>query len=669
MSVRIYSRTSLYGVAVLLAGMLACAQPGGDDAGGIAIDPDDIGGTVTSTAGPEAGVWVIAETTELPTMFARVVVTDDQGRYVLPDLPAANYDVFVRGYGLVDSARVTAMPGQHLDLDAVVAPDGQAAAATYPPGSWLSLLEVPEGDIPTMEVVSAIKECLQCHAIGNAATREIPARYADVSSREAWDQRTSGGVFGLMPSIYARLGPQAQMFADWTDAIAAGAYPEQEPPRPAGLERNAVISVWDWATPEGTRSDAQATHEWEPLFNANGRVYGVHTNDTTIAWVDPQTNTVGRIETEAAGLRSSAIGGDGRVWATANPAQDSSPLDFCRPGSGNTFTEYFRMGLRGKQIVVYDPRTDEVEKIPTCMGVDHNFFGHEEDEPIYYGLNSAIGWLSTAVWDETHDPEAAQGWCPAVLDTNGDGVITEWTEPDEPVDPMKDHRIQFGCYSVAVSPHDGSLWCSGIQRNDNKLVRIERGDNPPESCMAEMFEPPELETPIFKTGGVALDSDGVAWLNWRGSDQVTSFDRRKCEVTNGPTATGKHCPEGWTVYQMDRPTFQGTEFPFHAEMMYLTQIDRHDVLGLGQQAVVTGPVNSNSLQVLVPDTGQFLDLVVAYPKGFFARSAQGRIDDPTAGWKGRGLWSNYSTYTPHFIEGGAGPKLVKFQMRPSPLDK
>ena len=245
MTVRIYSRTSLYGVAVLLAVMLACAQPGGDDAGGIAIDPDDIGGTVTSTAGPEAGVWVIAETTELPTTFARVVVTDDQGRYVLPDLPAANYDVFVRGYGLVDSARVTAMPGQHLDLDAVVAPDGQAAAATYPPGSWLSLLEVPEGDVPTMEVVSAIKECLQCHAIGNAATREIPARYADVSSREAWDQRTSGAVFGLMPSIYARLGPQAQMFADWTDAIAAGAYPEQAPPRPAGLERNAVISVWE----------------------------------------------------------------------------------------------------------------------------------------------------------------------------------------------------------------------------------------------------------------------------------------------------------------------------------------------------------------------------------------------------------------------------------------
>jgi hypothetical protein len=150
-----------------------------------------------------------------------------------------------------------------------------------------------------------------------------------------------------------------------------------------------------------------------------------------------------------------------------------------------------------------------------------------------------------------------------------------------------------------------------------------------------------------------------------------SFDRRKCKVTNGPTtATGEHCPEGWSVHRMQhaRPTFKGTTLPHHAEMMYLTQNDRDDTLGLGH-AVVTGPVNSNSLQVLVPKSGQFLDLVVPYPMGFFSRSAQGRIDSASSGWKGRGLWSNYSTYTPHFIEDGSGPKIVKFQMRPNPLAK
>ena len=112
----------------------------------IALDSDDIGGVVTSAKGPEAGVWVIAETTDLPTKFAKIVVTDDQGRYVLPDLPRANYEVFVRGYGLVDSPRVRAKLGQRLDLKAVVAPDGRAAAQVYPANYWLSLLEIPKGE-------------------------------------------------------------------------------------------------------------------------------------------------------------------------------------------------------------------------------------------------------------------------------------------------------------------------------------------------------------------------------------------------------------------------------------------------------------------------------------------------------------------------------------------
>src|SRR5256886_14309999 len=111
------------GALVISFNWVAAQQRGG----GVAIDPDDIDGLVSSAKGPEAGVWVIAETSELPTKFARIVVTDDQGRYVLPDLPRASYQVFVRGYGLVDSARVPAKPGQHLDLKAVVAPDGSAA--------------------------------------------------------------------------------------------------------------------------------------------------------------------------------------------------------------------------------------------------------------------------------------------------------------------------------------------------------------------------------------------------------------------------------------------------------------------------------------------------------------------------------------------------------------
>ncbi|MCS5688056.1 MAG: carboxypeptidase-like regulatory domain-containing protein, partial [Acidimicrobiales bacterium] len=121
--------------AGLLAVVASCAggdgsgagtDGAGDAANGIALDADDIGGVVTSTDGPEAGVWVVAETTDLPTRFIRIVATDDSGRYVIPDLPDATYEVFVRGYGLVDSARVAASPGEHLDLEGVVAPDARA---------------------------------------------------------------------------------------------------------------------------------------------------------------------------------------------------------------------------------------------------------------------------------------------------------------------------------------------------------------------------------------------------------------------------------------------------------------------------------------------------------------------------------------------------------------
>lgn len=98
----------------------------------VTIGASDIGGQVSSATGPEAGVWVIAETTGLPTKFAKVVVTDQEGRYLIPDLPKASYDVWVRGYGLVDSPKVKADPGKNLNLTAITAPTPAAAAEYYP---------------------------------------------------------------------------------------------------------------------------------------------------------------------------------------------------------------------------------------------------------------------------------------------------------------------------------------------------------------------------------------------------------------------------------------------------------------------------------------------------------------------------------------------------------
>ena len=131
------------GVAMLVATSVTRLRAG-FQTGDVSIDGDDIGGIVTGPNGPEAGVWVIAETTHLPTKFSRIVVTDEGGRYVLPDLPEAGYDVWVRGYGLVDSPKVTASPGTLLNLNAVVAPSPRAAAQYYPANYWYSLITVPD---------------------------------------------------------------------------------------------------------------------------------------------------------------------------------------------------------------------------------------------------------------------------------------------------------------------------------------------------------------------------------------------------------------------------------------------------------------------------------------------------------------------------------------------
>src|SRR5437667_9184477 len=129
-------------IALVLAGM--AIELGAQQLAAVAIDNDDIGGVVTGANGPEAGVWVVAETTDLPTRYAKMVVTDDQGRYVVPDLPKAKYKLWVRGYGLVDSPKVDGEPGKLLDLRAVAAPNDTAAAQYYPAIYWYSMMKIPD---------------------------------------------------------------------------------------------------------------------------------------------------------------------------------------------------------------------------------------------------------------------------------------------------------------------------------------------------------------------------------------------------------------------------------------------------------------------------------------------------------------------------------------------
>ena len=208
----------------------------------IAVDSDDVAGRVAGPSGPEAGVWVIAETRDLPTPLAKIVVTDDQGRYLIPDLPAATYDVWVRGYGLVDSPKTRTTRGKNLNLRAVPASSPLAAAQYYPAAHWLSLMEMPakaefpgtgdsgNGISPNIKSqgdwIQRVKSggCTACHALGTKATREVPTALGPFSTTvAAWDRRLKSGQAGAQMSqgwmnLVANL-PTAQDPAAWAAGL------------------------------------------------------------------------------------------------------------------------------------------------------------------------------------------------------------------------------------------------------------------------------------------------------------------------------------------------------------------------------------------------------------------------------------------------------------------
>ena len=280
------------GISLVLA---ACQAPPGASQGA-GIGESDLAGRVTSANGPEAGVWVIAETNDLPTKFTKIVVTDDRGRYLIPELPKANYKVWVRGYGLVDSPRVQAAPGKVLDLNAVVAPSAAAAAEYYPAIYWYAMLKVPErNEFPLGKAVNQgqwldltkTDGCYTCHQLGNKATRTIPKELGHFnSSVEAWARRiASGQAMTNMTNNIGRFDASRMLgqFADWTDRIAAGELPASRPERPQGLERNVVITLWDWSRPTAYLHDEISSDKRNPTINPNGPIYGA-LEETLTGW-------------------------------------------------------------------------------------------------------------------------------------------------------------------------------------------------------------------------------------------------------------------------------------------------------------------------------------------------------------------------------------------------
>jgi hypothetical protein len=702
--------TGMTASALAVLAVLHAQQPG---SGAIPIGQDDIGGVVTGPRGPEAGVWVIAETTDLPTRFVRIVVTDDRGQYVLPDLPEATYTVWVRGYGLVDSEKVRAKRGAALNLKAVPAPDAHAASQYYPAGYWLSLLKVPAKDefpgnaqngiSPNVKSqgdwLRTIKSgtCLACHQLGNKATRELPKELGVFPTTLAgWERRIqSGQAGGTMIGGINGLGPRAlREFADWTDRIAKGEVPPA-PPRPQGIERNVVITEWDWADPKAYLHDVVSTDRRNPTVNANGMVYGaLEESADYLPVLDPVTHTASRVELTVRDPNTPRRSPDmpmpspywgnepiwksrnnvhnpmfdhkGRVWITSAVRPADNPA-FCKEGSEHPSAKQYPVNRAFRHLAVYDPATKKLTHISTCFSTHHLMFAEDANHTLWTsGGGPVVGWLNTKMFDETGDEQKAQGWTAIVLDTNGNGKRDAYVEPNQAPDPSKDTRFGSGLYAVSPAP-DGSVWGSFLGYPGG-VIRLTPGPNPPETALAEVFMPP-LEGPNagFSPRGMDIDRDGVVWAAMA-SGHMASFDRRKCKgPLNGPKATGQHCPEGWTFYAEPLPQMKGVTDSGSAEGSYYTWVDQFDTLGLGKNVPIDTGNESEGL--LVVKDGKWVVLRVPYPLGYYTKWLDGRIDDPNAGWKGRGLWTTVSTRAPFHMETGKGTtsKVIKFQLRPNPL--
>ena len=735
-----------------------------------------IGGTVTSEKGPEAGVWVIAETKETSTPMIKIVVTDAQGRYMLPELPGANYKVWVRGYGLLDSTPVDSKPTTTpLALKAVTAKTPQDVAKHYPGNYWLSMMEPPpasnfpgtgtgtgQNGVPTAMTdqdhwMNTLKSgCNFCHQLGSPLTQTVAHVFAakpELKTHEqAWEWRLGTGVRGT--NMYGLLGQMGtnqtlKSFADWTRAIEGGGVPSTAPARPSGYEANIVATLWDVGDDHSFMHDQATTDKNNPTVNGGGPSYAVNAGHGQLVVLNVDDNSTYALDIPTreskdkvpsrfpAPNRPSLFWGDEHLWANPpyNPADPHNPMldskgrvwmtskirgnadpAWCSDPN-NKYANWFPLRNSGRQASYFEPDTKKFTLIDTCYSTHHVLIDNDANETVVFNELSGpiFGWIDSKIYDQTHDEQQAVGWCGQVLDTNGDGKITKgWQTATQGragdasilystdtqggnqgggggaaanakgkgkggpagspnANASLDTEVRYNLYTVIPDPTNDSIWGVSESPFPGMLIRLQRGNNAPSSCKAQIFKIPAGG---YDPRGVDIDSNGVIWTALAATSHLASFDIRKCKDLapgvardlKGPAKVdGSQCAEGWTLYQTDGPRFKNTNIP--TDFHYYNWVDQHNIIGLGKDIPFATGSNSDSLIALNPQTKKWTYFRIPYPLGFYMRGMDARIDDVNAGWKGRALYSNYGTHFVWHIEGGKGTKgkVVKFQVRPDPL--
>jgi len=406
--------------------------------------------------------------------------------------------------------------------------------------------------------------------------------------------------------------------------------------RPHGVERNLVVTVYDWLSPKYYIHDLIVTDRRKPTVNPYGLIYGAAELSTDhLPVLDPVkvTKTTMRVPIRDQDAPSSALANpvvapspyfgteqvwdsrvnahnpmmdqEGRVYWTAQIRSPKNPPAYCAAASGHPSAKVYPLAhvrdgfvQNSRQLTVYDPKSKQFTFIDTCFGTHHLNFGEDADHTLWLSNNlqnefAIVGWVNTKMFWETGDAAKSQGWTPLVVDTNGNGRRDAWVEPDAPDDPAKDKRIGLGLYGIAYSPADGSIWGSNIG-HPGFVIRVQPGSNPSQTALAEVYKVPP---PGYGMRGFDVDRQGRAWVTLA-SGHIASFDRRRCRGRlNGPgAAEGNLCPEGWTFYPIPGPTFAGRDGA--AEGPYYTWIDQHDILGLGRDVPIGTGNFSDSLYAL-----------------------------------------------------------------------
>jgi streptogramin lyase len=662
---------------VLLALLCLAARPvaggGPQNVPGLKVDKGSIGGVVVNSAGgkAEAGVWVIAETKSLPAPFRRIVVTDDQGRFLVPDLPEGEYEVWVRGYGLKDSERTKALCGETVKLQVANAATPQEAAKIYPASYWTSLIQPPPmSELPAKyksqdEWLATLRNgCNHCHELGMPQTRIY-------TTAKDWD-----AMFLRAKSMHQELNGLGRdvvekMLADWGSRIAAGEVPPA-PPRPTGIERNVVISQWDWGFPESFVHDLISTDKRNPTLYPNGKVYGVdRTGGGRLLILDPVKNAVSWLQVEPrdkshgysltkdyyhgqeeeqayvgedkewmASPHNPMFDSKGRLWMTVQiragghdyyPAWAKNTIVTDNPADVDAAYNLVSKNGNNMQLGYFDTKTNKFVTVDTGYNTHHLQLDWQ-DRVWTDGGGSAAGELDTRKLDLTS------------LDTikaTEAGAQKTFVR----VDPETKKMIPGTGYGEAVSPVDGTVWYSSPVAGGpaNKLYMVD----PKTDKITDYPLPPPGRFPH----GIDFSSDGNVWVSL-GSGQLGRLNRK----------TGE-----WKFWDTPGLKFKGTgKETGSTDFPYYLWVDQFNVSGLGKDTVFETGTTSDAQFVFDPKKETFVVFHVPYPMPYYARGLDGRIDDPNAGWKGRGLWMTYSSYLPRFTENRSGT-VNHMQIRPNPL--